>query len=510
MLHPNEAPSPTDIVKSCEQARLWLENKNLLVPLEAKITLPMLSTALFHISELAKMPGEIAQAIRSVAWLLGELEVETVAEATRNAVNDQIDYLNVETKNLLDEMRTTISEEVEKQMSAFSSAATKVIEEKSSAAPSYRDMALRNVTMPHSADPRVLAREGIRARQFIVNLPSDTPLRNLSQAETLKRFNDAMDKAGKDLGIGKRRIRSVTRLPNKGLLGEFMQDEGAKWFAAPNHANKFISALGIEGAGAAVKKRSHPMIAYYVPLSLNTDNPAHLAEIVEANNLHGDDILGIRWAKPPARRAPSQICGHLIINFSGPDAANRAKTEGLIICNKRVSTAKYKKEPIRCLKCQGWNHVAAECTQPYDRCGTCGARDHHTSLCASSTTFCANCESEDHTSWSRNCPTFVRKCHEFDSKHPENSLPYYPSKEPWTWAPIPWRSEEELSHRFGSPPPIRFQQATQRFRQTELRFAPRGSQMDAPGPSAMSNPPARYAFDHHQAENPLPGAEPWC
>jgi hypothetical protein len=64
----------------------------------------MLSTCLFHISELAKMPGEIAQAIRSVTWLIGELEEETVAEATRSVVNDHIDLLNIETKSLLDEI----------------------------------------------------------------------------------------------------------------------------------------------------------------------------------------------------------------------------------------------------------------------------------------------------------------------------------------------------------------------------------------------------------------------
>jgi hypothetical protein len=480
-----------DTVKGCEQARLWLENKNLLVPLESKITLPMLSTTLFHISELAKMPVEIAQAIRSVAWLLGEVEVETVAEDTRTAVNDQIDYLNGETKNLLDEIRTTISEEIEKQLSSFSSAATKVIEEKSGGMPTYRDMALRNAPLPHTADPRVLAREGIRARQFIVDLPGDNALKNLSPAETLKRFNEAMDKAGKDLGAGERRIRSVLKLPNKGILGEFMQDEGAKWFAASNHANEFFTALGAEGVGAAVKKRSHPMIAYYVPLSLNTENPAHLAEIAEANNLHRDDFIGLRWAKPPARRSPSQICGHLIINFSGPDAANRAKTEGLVICNKRVSVAKYKKEPIRCLKCQGWNHIAAECIQSFDRCGTCGARDHRTSLCVSPATFCVNCDSENHTSWSRNCPTFVRKCHEFDAKHPENSLPYYPSKESWTWAPIPQHTEGALPHRYGSPPPIRTRQANQRMRQTELRFAPREP----------------VAIGHNLPENPIFGVD---
>jgi hypothetical protein len=122
--------SQPDVVKSCEQACTWLEDNNLLVPLEAKLTLPMLSTTLFHISELGKMPGRIAQAIHSVAWLLGELEEEMVAEATRSAVNKQIDYLNSEAKNILDGMRIILSKEVEKNINTLSVAAAKVIKKK--------------------------------------------------------------------------------------------------------------------------------------------------------------------------------------------------------------------------------------------------------------------------------------------------------------------------------------------------------------------------------------------
>jgi hypothetical protein len=180
-----------------------------------------------------------------------------------------------------------------------------------------------------------------------------------------------MDRVGSKLREGLRKIRLVTKLTNKGFLGKFMHNKGAKWFTLQNHADSFITALGDKAVGASIKKRNHPIIAYYVPLSLNMDNLAHLVEIPEANNIQEGDITKIRWAKPPARRALNQICGHLIINFSGLDAVNRAKIEGLLICNKKVSVSKYKREPIRCLKCHGWNHVTVECTQAFDRCGTC-------------------------------------------------------------------------------------------------------------------------------------------
>lgn len=472
---PDRDTSQSDAVKSSEQAREWLEANNLLVPLEAELTLPMLSTTLFHIAELSKMPALIAQAIRSVAWLIGELEEETVAESTRTAVNEQLDFLNTETKTLIDEIRTTLSEEVEKQVNLIGTAATKALEERTNRPTSYRDALISNVALPHGTDPRILAREGIRLRQFIIDVPADTPLRNMDQAEILKRFNGAMDNIAGDLGENARKIRSVVKLSNKGLLGEFMHDEGAKWFAKQNHADAFVTALGVDCTGASVKKRNHPMIAYYVPLNLNTENPTHLAEITESNNLQPGDLVKVRWAKPPARRSPSQICGHLILTFSNPDAANRAKTEGLIICSKRVSVAKYKKEPIRCLKCQGWNHVAAECVQTDDRCGTCGATGHRTSACTSNTPFCVNCDLEGHTSWSRECPTFARKCREFDLKHPENTLPYYPSSEPWTWASEPQPPDITHTPNPAPPPPIRNRPATQKLRQLELNFGTRSN-----------------------------------
>ena len=75
------------------------------------------------------------------------------------------------------------------------------------------------------------------------------------------------------------------------------------------------------------------------------------------------------------------------------------------------------------------------------------------SSCTSTNTHCVNCGLDDHTSWSRECLTFVRKCQEFNTKHLENGLPYYPSTEPWTWASAPQRLEENCFFRPDQPPP---------------------------------------------------------
>jgi hypothetical protein len=64
--------------------------------------------------------------------LLGELEEETVAEVTRTVVNEHIDYMNGETKNLLDDIHVTFNEEIEKPLGAISSVATKALKDKGS------------------------------------------------------------------------------------------------------------------------------------------------------------------------------------------------------------------------------------------------------------------------------------------------------------------------------------------------------------------------------------------
>ena len=157
--------------------------------------------------------------------------------------------------------------------------------------------------------------------------------------------------------------------------------------------------------------------------------------------------------------------------FSDPDAANRAKTTGLIICNKRVLVSKYKKEHIRCLKCRGWNHIVAECILNVDRCGTCGTRGHHMSACTNTNTIhCRSCGTDDHTSWDRECPTFIRKCQEFDIKHPENDLPYYPSTEQWTWLTSVLPPEPFNRYRAEAGLPICQTALSKQLRQRKLQF----------------------------------------
>ena len=132
-----------------------------------------------------------------------------------------------------------------------------------------------------------------------------------------------------------------------------------------------------------------------------------------------------------------QCYTHVIVTFLNVDSANRAIVNGLSICHKRVSVAKCKNEPIHCLKCQGWDHIAAECisSKEVNVCGTCGARDHWMSKCMKQDkVYCTSGRVTNHASWDHNCPTFLRKINDLNARDPANDLPFFPAKKSWTWA----------------------------------------------------------------------------
>jgi hypothetical protein len=160
-----------------------------------------------------------------------------------------------------------------------------------------------------------------------------------------------------------------------------------------------------------------------------------MREIEEVNELPPNSISATRWIKPPNRRSPRQLFGHAILSFTDPKSANKAIAGRLSICHAKIDVAKNKKEPIRCMKCQQWGHLALTCASPHDKCGTCGEH-HRTSDCNSPGRFCVPCGVYGHPSWDRGCPTFGSKCEEMDQRTPGNQLPYFPTEEPWTQKPL--------------------------------------------------------------------------
>lgn len=96
-----------------------------------------------------------------------------------------------------------------------------------------------------------------------------------------------------------------------------------------------------------------------------------------------------------------------IVFNSNEDLTSAIKTGitvGQMICSVEEFT--FKRKPLRCYKCQSFNHTAKWCGKSV-KCGKC-AESHNTKDCSSECTKCCNC-SNDHPAWSRQCPAYIRE-----------------------------------------------------------------------------------------------------
>ena len=486
-----------------EKGRAFLEERLLFVPDGAPLTMDGLASTLFQISALPGIGRTAVNSVRAVAYLLKEIELGEVAEAIRDIANAQFNEMTKDLKEFTEGLTEKMTKDLEKKAAVLEKKTTELTEVAEKAAQqagnagSYRDALTRATSgAPPDANPRLAAKESIRQRQSLIDLPKGSTLSDCTNSILVGKFAEAMGRATGQ----QHKIRSALKLQNGGILVEMVTDEGAAWLALKANAEAFLLELG--ESEASFKTRSFNVIAYYVPLTLDTNSIKDRQEIEETNSIPKDGLTKLRWIKPPIRRREDQRFAHIIATFSDAETANRAIVNGLSICHKRVSVAKCKKEPIRCLKCQGWDHIASECVFPKDVnvCGTCGGRDHWTSKCPKrDATYCTSCRMYDHTSWDRGCPTFLRKTEELNARDPANDLPFFPAKESWTWAPSypsHGRRVPQAEIRFNTVQPG---SQKDRYRQTRLGFEPA-----APG----GRPYTREPWARQQSKTPTAKSPP--
>ena len=301
------------------------------------------------------------------------------------------------------------------------------------------------INPPAHANPRVAAREGIKARQFAIGGIKNSKFSHLDCTQLKLELNKII----LDLGLTSGKIRSVTSARNGSTIVETDNDEAAGWFSRPSNQRRLCDKIG---SNAEFRMRSYNVIAFNVSLTINPKDENHLAEICEANNLEPAAITAAKWAKAVERRSPNQRTAHLLLTLNDADAANRSITNGLNICNRRCHVEKTKREPTRCLKCQGWNHFAKDCIEDEDKCGNC-AGTHRTDACLTDARRCVSCRSNDHASWSRSCPIFLKKMDEFNIRNPDNSLQFFPTADPWTWTPTTSSQPQQQFKPQPSPQP---------------------------------------------------------
>jgi hypothetical protein len=432
------APADEEEVSSAHEGRKFLEQRLLLCPPNEEFTLTSLIACLHQVSRMSGINKTIASAVKSVTCLAEELEETAINTFVRDAVNSQLNELTLDVKTLVRDVKEKITEHI--QMLPTPAAKTGN-DDKHKNERSYADMLIKP---PSHANPRLAAREGIKARQFMLEGPEkESRIGQMNGIQLKGEFNKKIS----EMGHKDKKIRSATIQRHRGILIEMETDSGATWLGNGDNRKMLCEAIG---SNATFKPRTFNLIAFNVALTVEPDNQGHKDEICEVNHLEVGEIASMRWAKLPERRTTGQKTAHLIIAFTNATTANRAITEGLTICNKKAHIEKVKKDPIRCMKCQGWNHFAKECVLTHDRCGNC-TEEHRTDQCPNpQLTRCFSCSMDGHTSWSKDCPTYLRKVEENDRRNPENNLQFIPTDEPWTWTARPEVNEhrQEASTRW--------------------------------------------------------------
>lgn len=411
-------------IKNHTDGRNFLEKHSLLCPPEEPATHNSLSVCLHQISAIQGVPKQAVNAIRAVAFMLDELEEQQINNTLMAALDSQLTEMTSDMKILINDAKANISahcKAAEDRIANIQPPAPPPPAVQARPANTYASVL---VNPPAHANPRVAAREGIKARQFMLEGIKNSKFSHLDSQQLKTELNKIFAELGSP---GK--LRSASSSRTGGTVIEAESDEMAKWLSNKENQRRFCDNIG---SNTEFRTRTFSVIAFNVPIAINPEDADHRLEICEANNLEPSNIISARWAKAVDRRSPNQRTAHLFIVFDNPDTANRAITKGLSICNRRCQIERTKREPTRCLKCQGWNHYAKECIEDKDTCGNC-AGPHRTNSCLTEERCCVSCKTKDHPSWSRTCPTFIRKLAEYNSRNPENSLQFFPTADSWSW-----------------------------------------------------------------------------
>jgi hypothetical protein len=411
-------------IKDTREGRKFLEEHSLLCPPGEPATPSALSICLHQISLMSGISKTAINAIRSIVFMMEEMEEITINETIKDAFKSQVTEFTSEIKLLIEDAKEKIDSHIKSITIPINTQSHNQAQQNRATGGTY---AAALINPPSTVNPILAAREGIKARQILLEGIKESTLSRLDTFQLKKELNKILEEAGLDNG----RIRSVQNQRDGKTLIEMDNDAAATWIKTQANTDKFCSKIGTK---ISIKLRQYNIIAFNVPTDMDAENPRHKTEIVETNSLNEDDIVTIQWAKPVARRNPGQRTAHLIITMTDADTANRAIAKGMYICYKNCRVERVKKEPPRCLKCQGWNHFTKDCTFKTNVCGNC-SNNHRTSKCLTpQAKRCASCKSSDHASWDRGCPEFVKRLSDFNKRNPEKSLHFFPTTETWTWS----------------------------------------------------------------------------
>ena len=169
---------------------------------------------------------------------------------------------------------------------------------------SYKDALLCTVNSTPAdsplLDPRITQHVLLQAKQVIVGFEEVTEIK--CSLASLKEHAEAtiqilVEKMSVPMPRVLIEIEEITKMCTGELLFQFNSKESADWIKESGVRESFAWAID---PMASIRDHSYSILAAFVPLTFQTDNPTHLQEISSRNRLAGRHIISARWVKPPS------------------------------------------------------------------------------------------------------------------------------------------------------------------------------------------------------------------
>src|SRR6266481_1944831 len=271
------------------------------------------------------------------------------------AAQEKVQEVMAQLREQIDGASGRLAEDIKAVMKGLSDNTAKLTETTAS----YRDV-LKRASPPNPnsmggpqgtslLDPRTQAREGVKARQILIDLGMELdqvpPMEfaNISVPLLKRQIDEALEGCSEGDGRAVFKARAITQLKNGGILMELGSDEAVQWFSHNDIWKKFLKGLHPD---AAIKTHDFHIVVQFIPLMFKPDREVEIRELEESNGMEKGIIAWVRWIKPVLRCSPTQTCGHAIFSLKSPQAANSILTHGMVVHQKKVYVEKCKKEPL--------------------------------------------------------------------------------------------------------------------------------------------------------------------
>ena len=234
----------------------------------------------------------------------------------------------------------------------------------------YRD-ALSTQQKPREAGTQASddarANAARKERQLLIDIALDHPAVSnniFTRLELITLFQKAITATStEEANTPDLQLKSLRVLRNGGILLEFPSKQAVDWLKDNDRLQKLADATG---GKLMFKDRSYNIVVPFVPTATFIEESETLRLIENENELPVGSIAVARWIKPAHRRDTGQRVAHALFRLTTPEAANALIKNGMYINLERLCPAKDKKEPLRCLKCQRWGHMAKDCSTSRD------------------------------------------------------------------------------------------------------------------------------------------------